>query len=148
MCWFCVRYNNTASDDLGEEECCKKVDFSFIKYIIMNESQTTGNSNESGKDWKDQAEEKIQELKGKAGELADKAEDKLEELKDLAENKFSDLKGKADVLADKAEDKFEELKDKAEDVMDELKEKAGSLWDQLTDKLGGSDERAKQNPGK
>lgn len=93
----------------------------------MDENKnTTDNEKQS---WADKAEDSLQDLKGKAAVLADKAEKELE------------------VLKDKAEVKFEEFKDKAEDVIDDLKVKAEGLWDKVKDKFDGDEEPPKKNPG-
>jgi hypothetical protein len=102
----------------------------ILKTYRMETNKNTQAADAEKQNWKDKAEDKLQDLKAKAAEYADKAEDKFEELKD------------------KAEDKFDELKEKAEDVVDELKEKASGLWDKVKDKFDGDDEeKAKQNPG-
>ncbi len=75
------------------------------------------------------------------------ADSEKQSWKDKAEDTLQDLKAKASEYADKAEDKLEELKDKAEDVVDDLKAKASGLWDKVKDKFDGEDEPAKKNPG-
>jgi phosphatidylglycerol:prolipoprotein diacylglycerol transferase len=90
----------------------------------------TGGDNASKESWSDKAEDVLQDLKGKAGQFADKAEVKFEELKDIAE------------------DKFEVFKDKAEDAVDALKEKAAGAWDKLKDVFDGDEAPAKDPEAK
>jgi F0F1-type ATP synthase membrane subunit b/b' len=90
----------------------------------------TGTDHEEVAGLKEKAEDKLSELKATAGEWAEKAEDKLEDLKE------------------KAEEKFEEFKEKAEDVVDDLKEKATNLWEKVKDQFDGDEEPPKQEPAK
>lgn len=99
-------------------------------WVILNfksffmEEQANKTDNQQQANWKEQAEEKLSELKGKAEELMHIAEEKFEELKD------------------KSEEKLDALKEKAEDVMDDLKEKASGLWEKVKDKFAGDDDKA------
>ncbi len=96
----------------------------------MEENTNTTGGDAAKESWTDKAEDVLQDLKGKAGDLADKAEVRFDAIKEIAG------------------EKFETLKDKAEDAVDALKEKAGDAWDKLKDVFDGDEAPAKDPEAK
>lgn len=82
-------------------------------------------------------------LKQEAIELEKKAEEKLGEIKEKAGEKAGELKENAVELEKKAEEKLGEIKEKAGEKAGELKEKAVELEKKAEEKLGEIKDKAK-----
>jgi hypothetical protein len=95
-----------------------------------DESTSTAESGKSG------------DLKEKAIEIEHKAEEKLGELKKKAGEEATEIKEKAAELEKKAEGKLGELKKKAGEEATEIKEKAIELEKKAGEKLGEIKDKA------
>lgn len=92
------------------------------------EDNSTTNGQEQAKSRTDSLGETAEDLKGKANDAFNKAEDKAEKLWDAA-------KVKADELAEKI--KSGELADDAKEKLQELAEGAKALWSKVVDQFDG-----------
>ncbi|ELA09168.1 hypothetical protein MOMA_02135 [Moraxella macacae 0408225] len=130
--------SKTTSDEKtvrGESKYFKVEDVEDSEQAQNDDSTIVDNLKEKAHELKETAENKLEEVKLEAQVKLEEGKEKLNELKETAENKFDEVKLEAEIKLEEGKEKLDELKSTAQEKVANVNERLDAMSGETKEKI-------------